>query len=69
MSSFIESYLNTRHPHTPNPAPSNEIKNRLDGLTVEQAYDLGRQDGRCEIQEAIVAASDYNMLAEDLLNK
>jgi hypothetical protein len=47
----------------------NTIKNRLDGLTVEEAYDLGRKDGRTEIQEAIQAAADYDMSAEDLLNK
>ena len=48
---------------------SNEIKNRLNGLTVQEAYDLGRLDGRAEMQEAIQAAADYDMSAEDLLNK
>lgn len=34
------------------------IEYRLAGLTVEQAYELGRSDGRSEIQEAINASEE-----------
>jgi len=51
------------------PNKSNKIKSRLSNLTPEQAYELGRKDGRAEIQEALNAASDYDMSVEDFLTK
>lgn len=47
---------------------TNDITNRLTGLTVEQAYQIGRVDGRAEMLEAIDASKQPIKSEEEIIS-